>query len=56
VRGDALGPERVRCPNVGECQGRKAGVDGYMVKRQGERGWGEGVSEGRPDKGITFEM
>ena len=28
VRGEALGTEGIRCPNIGECQGRKMGVGG----------------------------
>jgi hypothetical protein len=28
VGGEALGPEGVQCPNVGECQGRMIGVGG----------------------------
>ena len=30
VRGAALVPERVQCPNMGECQGWKAGVGGCV--------------------------
>jgi hypothetical protein len=26
VGGEARGPERVQCPSVGECQGRRMGV------------------------------
>ena len=28
--GKALGPEGVRCPNVGECQGGKTGVGEWV--------------------------
>ena len=37
--GEALGPEKVRCPSVGECQDREAGweVDG-LVSREGDDG------------------
>jgi hypothetical protein len=46
--GEALGPMKVLWPSVGECQDQEAGVDGLMM--------GGGVSEGKPVKGITFEM
>jgi hypothetical protein len=39
VREEALGPEGVRCPNVGECQGRKSGV-GEWVRLYPHRGRG----------------
>ena len=41
--GTALGPEGVRCPSVGECQGWKAE-------------WDRRFPEGRPGKGVAFEM
>jgi hypothetical protein len=28
--GKALGPVKARCPSVGECQGKEAGVDGWV--------------------------
>jgi hypothetical protein len=37
MREKALGPVKVLCPSVGECQGQEAGV-GELVSR----GWGEG--------------
>jgi hypothetical protein len=30
--GEALGPEKARCPSVGEFQDRKAGVGGLVSK------------------------
>lgn len=30
MRGEAHGPEGVQCPNVGECQGGKTGVGGWV--------------------------
>jgi hypothetical protein len=42
VRGEALGPEGLRCPSVGECQGRKAGV-GEWVEEHPHRGRGRGM-------------
>jgi len=51
--GEALGPVKVLCPSIGECQDQKAGVGGL-----GSRGRGRGLEflEGKPRKGITFEM
>jgi hypothetical protein len=48
-----LGPVKVLCPIVGECQGGEVGVGGL-----GSRGRGKvwGFSWGKPGKGITFEM
>ena len=28
--GEVLGPVKARCPSVGECQGREAGVEGWL--------------------------
>jgi hypothetical protein len=50
---EALGPVQVLCPSIGECQGQEAGVGGLWSRRRGE---GMGVLEGKPEKGITFEM
>ena len=52
--GAALGPVKVICPSVGECQDREAGVGGLVSRGRGE-GIG-GFSEGKPGKAITFEM
>jgi hypothetical protein len=54
MRGEALGPMKVLYPSLGECQGQEAGVGG-LVSRGRRDGIG-GVSEGKPGKGITFEM
>jgi hypothetical protein len=44
------------CPNVGEGQGQEEGAGGLVSRKRGE-GIGEGVFlEGKPGKGITFEM
>ena len=37
---EALGPVKVLCPSIGECQGQEAGVDGL-----GNRASGEGIGE-----------
>jgi hypothetical protein len=39
------------CPSIGECQDQEAREGGL-----GSRGREWGVSEGKPRKGITFEM
>ena len=49
--GEALGPVKVLCPSIGECQGQEAGVGG-LVRGGGDRGF----SEGKLGKGIPFEM
>jgi hypothetical protein len=40
-------------PQYRECQGQEMGVGGLVSMGRG-RGWG--FSEGKPRKGITFEM
>jgi hypothetical protein len=50
VRGEALEPETVQCPRVGECQGGRMGVGG-LVGEHPHRGRGRGFSDGRPGKG-----
>ena len=44
MRGEALGPEKARCPSVGECQDREAEM-GALVSRG--RWEGTGVLEGK---------
>jgi hypothetical protein len=44
------------CPNVGECQGQKAGVGELVSRGRGKQIRGEEVFRGRPGKRITFEM
>jgi hypothetical protein len=39
MRGEALGPVKVLCPSIGECQGQKVGVGG-LVSRGREKGIG----------------
>jgi hypothetical protein len=41
---------------VWECQGQEAGVDGFVSRGRGEVIVGGCFSEGKPGKGITFEM
>jgi hypothetical protein len=52
--GEALGPMKVLCPSVGDCQGQEAGKDGLVSRGRGIRD--SGFSEGRLRKGIAFEM
>ena len=40
--GEALGPVKVLCPSIGECQGQEEGVGGL-----GSRGRGEGIGDFR---------
>jgi hypothetical protein len=49
---EALGPVKVLCPSIGECQGQEWEWEGWGVGGRGNRGF----SEGKPGKGITFEM
>ena len=53
--GEFLGPVKVLCPSIGECQGQEAGVGG-LGSRVGCRGGDRRFSEGKLGKGITFEM
>jgi hypothetical protein len=50
VEGAVLGPEGVRCPSVGKCQGRKAGVGG-LVGEHPHRGRGGGFWKGDLERG-----
>jgi hypothetical protein len=34
---EALGPEKVLCPRIGECQGQEAGVGGLGSRGREER-------------------
>jgi hypothetical protein len=59
VGGVDLSPVGVQCPSVGECQGRKTGEYVWVGKhphRSRGGGWDRIFPEGRPGKGITFEM
>ena len=56
----ALGPVKAQCTSIGKCQDREAGVsrweDGTPSQKQGDGGQVRVFSEGKPGKGITFEM
>jgi hypothetical protein len=52
--GEALGSMKVLCPSIGACQGQEVGVGGLVTRGRG--GGDRGFLEGKPDKGITFEM
>jgi hypothetical protein len=45
--GEALGPVKVLCPSIEECQGQEAGVGGLVSRGSGE---GEGVFRGKTRK------
>jgi hypothetical protein len=49
--GKALGPVKVLCPSIVECQGQEAGVISW-----GTGGEYRGFLEGKLGKEITFEM
>jgi hypothetical protein len=51
---ESLGPVKVLCLSIRECQGQEAEVS-ELVSR-GRVGGDRGFSEGKPGKGITFEM
>jgi hypothetical protein len=34
MEGEALGPEKARCPSVGKCQDREAEVGGLMSRER----------------------
>jgi hypothetical protein len=51
VRGEIPFLEKAGYPSVRECQDREAGV-GRLVSRGRDRGF----SEGKPGKGVIFEM
>jgi hypothetical protein len=48
--GEALGPEKAQCPNVGECQGGEVGMDGWFgehpLRSKGEGKWNGGFWRG----------
>jgi hypothetical protein len=50
---EALGPGKARCPSVGKCKDREAGVGGLVSR---EEGWDREFLERKPGKGITFYM
>jgi hypothetical protein len=57
VGGAALGPEGVQCPSVGEYQGRRTGVDGWVGEHPHKsrvREDGTGVSEVETWKGENI--
>jgi hypothetical protein len=51
--GEVLGPVKVLCPSVGECQDQEWEWVGWGAGGGGED---RGFSEGKLGKGITFEM
>jgi hypothetical protein len=53
IGGEALGPAKVLCPIVSECQDQEAEWVGWGA---GEGGGYRGFLEGKPGKGITFQM
>jgi hypothetical protein len=50
---EALGPVKVLCPGIGTARARKGSG---CVGKQELQGRDRGFSEGKLEKGITFEM
>jgi hypothetical protein len=46
MRGEALGPVKVLCPSVGECQDQEAGVGGLVIRGKGKRVFGGEIRKG----------
>jgi hypothetical protein len=46
--GEALGPVKVLCPNIEECQGQEGGVSGLVSRGEGE---GDRVFSGGETRG-----
>jgi hypothetical protein len=51
--GEVLGPVKVLCPSIGECQGQEARMGGLGSRRRG-RGQEEGVYGGETRKGDNI--
>jgi hypothetical protein len=51
MEGEALGPVKDLCPSIGECQGQEWEWEGWGIGGGDRR-----FLEGKPGKGITFEM
>jgi hypothetical protein len=51
--GEILGPVKVLCPSVGECQDQEQGVSGLVSRGMGER-IGEEICRGETRKGHNI--
>ena len=56
MRGEALGPVKVLCPHIRECQGQEVGVGGLVSRERGEGRRDRGFWRGELGRGMTFEM
>ena len=60
--GEAFGPVKAPCPNVGEGWGRNSGVlrwegvGGWRSTLIETRGWNRRFLEGKPGRGIASEI
>ena len=54
MEGQVLGPEKVLCSSIGECQGHKTGMGGLVSRGRGERIGG--FWRGNQGRGYAFEM
>ena len=50
---EALGPMKVLCPSIGECQDQEWEWVGWLGRGRGRV---RGFSDGKLEKGITFKM
>jgi hypothetical protein len=39
MRGEALGPVKLICPSIGDCQGQEVGVGGLFIRTREEGKW-----------------
>jgi hypothetical protein len=60
MAGEDIGPVKASCRSLGECQGKEVGRCvwgwGNTLIEAGGGGWDRGFLEGKPEKGIKFEM
>jgi hypothetical protein len=54
--GEVLGPVKILCPSIGECQGQKEGVGGLVSRRRGDGIGDRWFSKGKLGQGVPFEM
>jgi hypothetical protein len=55
MRGEALGPVKVLCPSIGECQDQEVGVGRLGSRERGRRHSGFSGGGEKLGKGISFE-
>lgn len=60
MRGEVLGPDKAGSPSVGQCQGGKTAIGGWLSSgtssyKKEERKWGRGYGY-ETRKGLIFAM